>query len=511
MRQPVVALLLATCAAQITINRVPIGNGQRRPQGNSLVLEVQGVGNLTVPPNEEPATAVERFAARATEAGFRMNNETMLNMMGWLCERRQCSRPLTGPVLLEVTGAGNLTVLMHEEPAAKVEEFAASAVANGIPFNVETMKSMLQSLCGSRSCFRDIAGPLTLNVTDIGEFTVLPWEEPADRVEYFTGLVVESGVGMTRQSAQQMLEWFCGKRVCRRGLTRPLTLSIGDVGNVTCRPFEEPAFVIERFASAATQAGLAINAETMLAALEWFCARRSCHRPITGPHFLTVTGVGNITVRPSQDPAAQVERFAAQASEMGYAMNTDSMLEMYGYFCERRSCHRRLTGPWTLQLDVANVTVRPFEEPARIVEVFGAKALQAGLDVDEAMLQQILDFFCERRSCHRPLNPALELNVPDLGTLKVVPHEDPADAVEQFALSAAQRGLEMTGVQMVEMLTLICEQRVCRRLSVRPVDSLNQTQAALIPPAAEAMPSAAEAAVDAAPVADTVVEMGTTE
>ena len=46
MRQPVVALLLATCAAQITINRVPIGNGQRRPQGNSLVLEVQGVGNL---------------------------------------------------------------------------------------------------------------------------------------------------------------------------------------------------------------------------------------------------------------------------------------------------------------------------------------------------------------------------------------------------------------------------------------------------------------------------------
>ena len=75
------------------------------------------------------------------------------------------------------------------------------------------------------------------------------------------------------------------------------------------------------------------------------------------------------------------------------------------------------------------------------------------------------------------------------------------------SLGCPQRGLEMTGVQMVEMLTLICEQRVCRRLSVRPVDSLNQTQAALIPPAAEAMPSAAEAAVDAAPVADTVVEM----
>ena len=480
-------LLTAWAHAQMTINRVPIGNAQRRQGAGSLVLEVQGVGNLTVPANEDPATAVERFAARATEAGFRMNNVTMLNMMEWLCERRQCARPLTGPVMLEVTGAGNLTVLMHEEPAAKVEEFAAMAVANGIPFNVETMRSMLKSLCNSRSCFRDIAGPLTLNVTDVGEFTVLPWEEPADRVEYFSGLVVEAGLGMTRQSAQQMLEWFCQRRVCRRGLTRPLTLAIGEVGNVTVRPFEEPAYVIERFSSAATAAGLQMNVETMLAALEWFCARRSCHRPITGPHRLVVNGVGNITVRPFQDPAAVVERFSAQASEMGYAINAESMLQMLSYFCERRSCHRRLTGPWTLQLDVANVTVRPFEEPAAIVEVFGAKAQQAGLEVDEEMLQQILNFFCERRSCHRPLNPALEINVPDLGTLKVAPHEDPADAVEQFALTAMQKGLDMTGKQMVEMLTLICEQRVCRRLGVRPPSELNQTQTeALMPPEAEA-------------------------
>ena len=124
--------------------------------------------------------------------------------------------------MLEVTGAGNLTVLMHEEPAAKVEEFAAMAVANGIPFNVETMRSMLKAYV-----IRGVASgislvPFTLNVTDVGEFTVLPWEEPADRVEYFSGLVVEAGLGMTRQSAQQMLEWFCQRRVCRRGLTRPL-------------------------------------------------------------------------------------------------------------------------------------------------------------------------------------------------------------------------------------------------------------------------------------------------
>ena len=77
---------------------------------------------------------------------------------------------------------------------------------------------------------------------------------------------------------------------------------------MTVRPFEEPAYVIERFSSAATAAGLQMNVETMLAALEWFCARRSCHRPITGPHRFVVNGVGNITVRPFQDPAAVVER-----------------------------------------------------------------------------------------------------------------------------------------------------------------------------------------------------------
>ena len=56
-------LLLTTAWAQMTINRVPIGNAQRRSGAGSLVLEVQGVGNMTVPPNEDPATAVERFAA----------------------------------------------------------------------------------------------------------------------------------------------------------------------------------------------------------------------------------------------------------------------------------------------------------------------------------------------------------------------------------------------------------------------------------------------------------------
>ena len=271
--------LAAATNAQMTINRVPIGGGGARraatPGAGALTLQIQGVGNLTVRGDEDPATSVERFAAKATEAGHRFNLDTMTQMLSWLCERRRCGRPLTGPVLLNVTGAGELTVMSFEEPAAKVEEFARKAVAAGIPFNVETMEAMLNSLCQQRSCFRGIAKPLTLNVTEVGEFTVMPWEEPADRVEYFCGLVVEAGVAMNQPTANQMLSWFCERRSCSRPLARPLTLSLKDVGNLTVRGFEEPAFMVERFAAQATAAGVGIRAGNQLhGAFKIHCAQR---------------------------------------------------------------------------------------------------------------------------------------------------------------------------------------------------------------------------------------------
>ena len=64
---------------------------------------------------------------------------------------------ITGPVSLNVTGAGSLVVQSHEDPAYIVEKFSAMATEAGVPFNEETMDSMMDSLCASRSCFRRVA------------------------------------------------------------------------------------------------------------------------------------------------------------------------------------------------------------------------------------------------------------------------------------------------------------------------------------------------------------------
>ena len=103
------------------------------------------------------------------------------------------------------------------------------------------------------------------------------------------------------------------------------------------------------------------------------------------------------------------------------------------------------------------------------------------------------------RDRHPPSDPPLEINVPDIGVLNVPPHEDPADSVERFALAASQRGIRVPDKQLVEMLTMICEQRVCRRLALRAAaPASNETSAdvaapdALAPPDAPASPDASE-------------------
>ena len=45
-------------------------------------------------------------------------------------------------------------------------------------------------------------------------------------------------------------------------------------------------------------------------------------------------------------------------------------------------------------------------EPAAVVERFSAQALEAGVPVDEELLLRVLTFFCERRTCHRPMSTA---------------------------------------------------------------------------------------------------------
>ena len=326
-----------------------------------------------------------------------------------------------------------------------------------------------------------VTPPLTLNVTDLGELTVMPYEEPAARVEFFASEVARAGVVNVDLGAtmRTMLEWFCGRRSCFRGIREgALTLAVEPLGNLTVRAWEEPAEMVELFAAQANGAGAERGAarvaslgarrearhsrhearsrrtsegparrlgrQTMDDMMAWFCAKRPCRRNITGPVRLRVEGVGNLTVRPFQDPTAVVEKFAAAATEAGYAMGAQGMVEMLTYVCERRSCFRPITGPLRVAVEgVGNLTVLSHEEPAARVEAFAAAAAAQGVPLSDEMLTQMMEYFCTRRSCHRPVRPALQLNIPELGSLVVQPSEEPADAVERFALAV----LQQSGVQ----------------------------------------------------------------
>ena len=463
-------LALAGGAGAITVNGVPLGGVAPAPPQAGLTLQLEGVGNLTVLSGEEPALAVERFAAKASEAGHAVNAATMDSMLGWFCARRACRRAVAGPVSLNVTGVGSLTVAPFEDPAHAVERFAAKATAAGVAFNVETMVAMLDRLCAQRSCFRTaIAGPLSLAVEGLGNLTVLPFEDPADRVEYFGGRATDAGAPINVQTLDAMYAWFCDRRSCFRPLARPWTLEVKPLGNVTVLATQEPAYMVEKFAAAATAAGADVSGEAMRSMMAWFCDRRSCHRPVAPPLTLALTGVGNVTVRPWQEPAERVERFAIAAAAAGAAMNVETMADMLAYFCARRACFRPLRPPLTLGLEgVGNVTVAPFEDVAPRVEGFAAAAARAGraLAVDD--LNAMMDWFCARRVCARGLAPPLELTVDGLGTLKVEPWMDPTDSVEHFAAQVAAAGVAVDGETMVEMLTWICERRACGRTQLRP-------------------------------------------
>jgi hypothetical protein len=106
-----------------------------------------------------------------------------------------------------------------------------------------------------------------------------------------------SGHEVNEASMQDLYEWCCKRRSCGRGLTPPLTLNVSGLGSVTCLPTEEPATAVERLASTAAEAYISVLPEQLDAAMAWFCARRSCHRPVA-PMRLDVEGVGALEVPP---------------------------------------------------------------------------------------------------------------------------------------------------------------------------------------------------------------------
>merc|ERR1719454_2738767 len=107
--------------------RLSLQMPQQQQQAQPITLNVEGVGSLTVNPNQDPADVVESFAAQAVQAGVLITGESMVQMMEYFCSRRQCSRMQISPpqqqmgsmaqqqqqaqpITLNVEGVGSLTV-----------------------------------------------------------------------------------------------------------------------------------------------------------------------------------------------------------------------------------------------------------------------------------------------------------------------------------------------------------------------------------------------------------------
>merc|ERR1711988_1126557 len=142
--------------------------------------------------------------------------------------------------------------------------------------------------------------------------------------------------------------------------------------------------------------------------MKFLCARRKCARQLSKLLTLNVKDVGTVVCQPWEDPADAVENFALRASQAGHGMTEESMQQMHNFFCERRRCARQLSSKLTLNMKgLGTLVVLPWEDPADSVENFAAQAVTAGIEVGAPGMKQMMEFFCARRSCNR-----MQLNVP---------------------------------------------------------------------------------------------------
>ena len=98
---------------------------------------------------------------------------------------------------------------------------------------------------------------------------------------------------------------------------------------------------------------------------------------------------------------------------------------------------------------------------------FAREATAAGFEITEQSANKMLEFFCSRRSCRRTLPPPLTARVEPYGEIAVAPWDDPADVVEAFGVSKAEKGEYLTAETMTKLMEAFCSRRPCSRLSVK--------------------------------------------
>jgi hypothetical protein len=210
---------------------------------------------------------------------------------------------------------------------------------------------------------------------------------------------------MNVEAINQITNYFCEKRVCNRR-PQPLSADIAGLGKLSVQSWEEPAAVVEAFALKTVAAGHGVDAEGVKRLMALFCGKRLCSRqPQQLKLALDMGGDAptQIVVEPWQDAASVVEALQQAQVEAGVQGGTglelQSLQQVLAYFCDRKKCPRSLADPIPLAVEgIGRLLVKPDQFVADVVGAFGAEH-----DLGQEELTMLMQYFCARRPCFKPL------------------------------------------------------------------------------------------------------------
>lgn len=178
------------------------------------------VGSAACGPLVDPADCVEKLFRGSYRVGFRANESTsvasMTRMMRWFCKRRACFRPLAPSVALSFRN-DTLVVRPWDEPRGKLREFAQKFSDRNEPLSTKEMKMLSFGVCSARPGWC-VTLPKTVGVevAGVGEATCRPWEEPADVLDALYNHAKRVDIDVTDLQLKTSLELMCAERNCDR-------------------------------------------------------------------------------------------------------------------------------------------------------------------------------------------------------------------------------------------------------------------------------------------------------
>lgn len=430
-------------------------------------MDVAGIGRVVVSPGEDPVDAVEAFAARATHSGHALKLADMHALVEALCSRMPCARQLTGSVALSFAVGGECECAAAEDPVDAVFRCVRAAVRRGLgPTRYEVVQ-MIRSFCALKACVVEPPPALTADAGQLGYLTVEAWEEPAEVVERLARTLAAGGRPLNRDLALVLVDWFCERRECLRGLAPDL-----NAGGVDCLYWEPPEYAVLRAPSWGDTS----------AALDYLCERKPCGRGLERKLEVSVwssdnASVGALACGPLEEPADCVEAFVRRSLAFGYKLAaghlSSAMGSMMAWLCERRHCSRSLAPEIQLLSDGSPLVVaRSWEEPWQAASNYARLVHAEGSSAPRRSAQAVYLDICRHRASCVDLPADVGVVVRGVGNLTCRSWEQPADVVESFAYEAVRVGHVLRARDLNRILDLMCSQRSCSRRKLSVVASL---------------------------------------